>query len=156
MVCTVYYTVVKQYGIEFSGLDLRVHALVIEIACQLAGNFQKIVWLTEGSAGQVIYNIVFKSAVVIELIIFAVGCLLAAERCSEHLHERSLHLVVSVGGTCREDKRILVGFVADSVNMKIGNLYIRKVYCHISMKIIMRRYENCLIYLENKGNPSGE
>ena len=132
MVRTVYYTVVKQYGIELSGLDLRVHALVVEIACQLAGDFQKVVWLSEGSAGEVIYDIVFQSAVVIELIIFAVGCLLAAERCSEHLHERSLHLVVSVGGTGGEDQRVLVCLVADSVHVKIGNLYICKVYCHIS------------------------
>ena len=132
MVCTIDHTVFKEHCIELSGLDLRVHALVIEIACQLAGNFQKIVWLTEGSAGQVIYNIVFKSAVVIELIIFAVGCLLAAERSGEHLHERSLHLVVSVSCTGREDQRVLVGFVADPVHMKIGNLYICKVYGHIS------------------------
>ena len=132
MVRTVYHTVVKEHCIELSGLDLRVHALVVEIACQLAGDFQKVVWLSEGSAGEVIYDIVFQSAVVIELIILAAGCLLASERCSEHLHERSLHLVVSVGGTCREDQRVLIGLVAYSVHMKIGNLYICKVYCHLN------------------------
>ena len=132
MVCTIDHTVVKEHCIELSGLDLWVHALVIEIACQLAGNFQKVVWLSEGSACKIIHYIEFQSAVVIELIIFTVGSLLAAERGGEHLQQCSLHFIIGVSSSGREYKKVFICLVTYPVHMKIGNLYICKVYCHLN------------------------